>query len=108
VWRQNVGTLPAYDDRGKVRYVKFGPPAGAGDISGILLPSGRRIEIEVKVRGRKRTKAQVAWAQFILAAGGVYCHVDQRDEPIDAAVRRCVAEVASAVAKAPALGVARD
>jgi hypothetical protein len=73
VWRQNVGSIPVRDRRGRVtRVFHAGPPIGASDISGIVAPEGWRLEIELKMPGGKRSKAQTVWANVIARMGGVY------------------------------------
>lgn len=68
LWRQNTGK--AYPP-GSDRLVTFGVP-GQGDISGIVAPSGRRLEIECKsARGRQR-EDQEAFQRVIERFGGIY------------------------------------
>jgi len=62
VWRANVGR------RGKIL---FGRP-GQGDISGLLAPLGRRVEIETKTPAGELSDRQKAFRSDILAMGGVY------------------------------------
>jgi hypothetical protein len=71
VWRQNSGALK--DSTGRV--VRYGI-VGGGDISGIIGPGGKRIEIEVKAGRDKIREQQINFARMILAAGGIYllCH----------------------------------
>ena len=93
VWRQNVGTILIRGEEGGIqRAIHAGPPTGAADISGIVVGSGRRIEIECKVMGRKRTKEQELWGQFIERSGGVYALVTD-EEPIESAVERVMEKV---------------
>lgn len=73
LWRQNCGKIPVRDRTGKTaRVFNAGPPKGAADISGIILPEGWRLEIEVKAGKGKRSPAQESWAAFIERSGGVY------------------------------------
>lgn len=68
IWRQNTGK--AYPP-GSDRLVTFGV-LGQGDISGIVAPSGRRLEIECKsARGRQR-EDQETFQRVIERFGGVY------------------------------------
>ncbi len=68
-WRNNVGNARTLD--GKRRY-RFGL-AGSADITGILAPDGRRLEIEVKRPGLGQLRpAQVRFGQRILDMGGIY------------------------------------
>lgn len=70
LWRQNVGSVKVGD-----RLFRAGPPAGAADLSGLVVGHGWRLEIEVKTTSA-RTKAQRLWADFILSSGGVYVHAN--------------------------------
>jgi hypothetical protein len=73
VWRQNCGQIPVRDRTGKVvRVFDPGPPNGAADLSGIVLGSGRRLEIEVKDADGEQSDDQRRWQDFITRAGGVY------------------------------------
>lgn len=66
IWRQNTGA--ALTKNGMVR---FGVP-GQADITGLLIPSGRRIEIEVKdAKGRQR-ESQKNFQAMIEKSGGIY------------------------------------
>ena len=66
IWRQNTGAI-VIDNR----MVKFGVP-GQADITGLLIPSGRRLEIEVKnAKGRQR-EAQKKFQAMIEKSGGIY------------------------------------
>ena len=72
--RQNVGTVKVSDGH----FFHAGPPKGAADISGIVIPHGWRIEIETKIGDAKLRKAQRAWGRMIRDAGGVHvvCNSD--------------------------------
>jgi hypothetical protein len=72
VWRQNAGKIPVRDRAGKVVRVFHAAPTGAADISGVVMRSGRRLEIELKMPKKKRSKEQIAWAELMLAAGALY------------------------------------
>ena len=66
VWRQNTGKAEL---RGRV--VQFGVP-GQADISGIVAPHGRRLEIECKsATGRLRTQ-QRKFGEMIERMGGLF------------------------------------
>lgn len=66
IWRQNTGAA-----LGKSGLIRFGVP-GQADITGLLIPSGRRIEIEVKdAKGRQR-QSQKKFQAMIENAGGIY------------------------------------
>lgn len=72
VWRQNTG-FHVFEHKGKKRAVRYGEP-GACDISGVMKPDGRRIEIEVKRPkpwGKEPTEDQREWLQMTLDHGGI-------------------------------------
>lgn len=66
IWRQNTGALKIDD-----RFIRFGVP-GQADITGLLIPSGRRIEIEVKDAKGSQRKAQKKFQAMIEKSGGIY------------------------------------
>lgn len=68
LWRQNVGLVKKADGG----MFRAGPPKGAADLSGIVAPSGRRLEIEVKGSGDKMRPEQTAWGIFVRKMGGLY------------------------------------
>lgn len=67
IWRANV--IAARSRTGQV--IRAGVP-GQADISGILWPNGRRIEIETKSRKGKQREAQRRWQEMIEKMGGLY------------------------------------
>jgi len=85
VWRSNTGAMP--NPRG--RLVRFGV-RGSADLTGLLRPSGVRLEIEVKrPGGGKQTDDQAAYEASIRSAGGVYILVRSVEEcraKLDAAI----------------------
>lgn len=84
LWRQNTGK--GYPP-GSSRLVTFGVP-GQGDISGIVAPSGRRLEIECKsARGRQR-EDQEMFQRVIERFGGVYV-LARSVEDVDRALAAC-------------------
>ena len=91
VWRQNSGTIVFRDPSGSTRAFHAGPPKGAADISGIVIPEGWRLEIECKA-GTKRTSEQVRWAEFIARSGGVYV-LAEASEGVDGAMEKVSAAV---------------
>jgi hypothetical protein len=64
----------------------------------VLTTRGRRLEIELKMPGEKRTRAQLNWARMIAALGGVYVLVEY-DPTLDlpANVARAVAQIVAAL-----------
>lgn len=67
IWRANV--LVAKDARGRV--VRAGI-TGQADISGLLGPTGRRIEIECKSPHGRQSDEQRRWQAMIEDRGGLY------------------------------------
>lgn len=86
IWRQNTGAK----SRGG-RLIRFGK-VGAGDLTGLIAPDGRRLEIECKKKGNKtdpdRVLAQQKYADMIRSNGGVYVLAYSLDD-----VRRAMGEV---------------
>ncbi len=76
IWRQNVGSIPVRDERGRVvRVFHTGVPKGAADISGYVRPEGWRLEIEVKGPGGERSPEQERFARLVTQGGCVYALV---------------------------------
>ena len=75
IWRQNSGTIVFREPGRGTRAFHAGPPKGAADLSGIVIPEGWRLEIECKA-GTARTPEQVRWGEFIARSGGVYVLVE--------------------------------
>lgn len=67
LWRANV--LVARTRTGQV--VRAGVK-GQADISGILAPSGKRIEVEVKTGGATTSEAQRNWRAMMEKFGALY------------------------------------
>lgn len=67
VWKMHVGSV--IDPRG--RKITFGV-VGQADISGLFLPSGRRLEIETKVKKNRQSPEQKIWQAEIERYGGLY------------------------------------
>lgn len=67
IWRANV--LVAKDQSG--RLVRAGIK-GQADISGILAPAGRRVEIECKSATGRQSPEQKRWQAMIESLGGIY------------------------------------
>lgn len=65
-WRSNAGA--AIGQRGLIR---FGLQ-GQADISGLMLPEGRRIEIEVKTDRGRQSEQQRKFQRMIEKHGGLY------------------------------------
>jgi hypothetical protein len=76
IWRQNVGSIPVRDERGRiVRVFHTGVPKGAADLSGYVRPEGWRLEIEVKDDGGVRSPEQETFARLVAQGGCVYALV---------------------------------
>lgn len=77
IWRQNTGVgwfangQPARRKDPGAYPVKFGVP-GQGDLSGLILPSGRRLEIECKTVKGKQSEDQRNFQAMIERFGGLY------------------------------------
>lgn len=74
LWRQNSGTAVIQGTNGPRGFK--GAPKGAADLSGIVRPEGRRLEIEVKgpdyAPNKARDADQKAWRELIESFGGIY------------------------------------
>jgi len=81
IWRANV--LVAKDSKGRV--VRAGIP-GQADISGLLAPTGRRIEIECKSPTGKQRDDQARWQAMIESLGGLYV-LARSPHDVEAALR---------------------
>lgn len=79
IWRQMVGSAPAWDGKAVLR---FGTP-GQADILGVV--RGRAIAIEVKSQRGKQRDAQKLWQRAFEAAGGLYV-VARSVEDVETAV----------------------
>lgn len=109
IWRQNCGKVPIRDDDGRVlRVFDAGPPKGAADLSGIVIPEGWRLEIEVKADGGRVSPAQKRWRDFIVASGGVHAVVKFDDgATLEENVARAVATIEQAIVDRGVRGIAR-
>lgn len=81
LWRNNTGA--ASTKTGQV--VRFGVP-GQADISGVLAPHGRRIEIEVKSATGRQSQKQRRFQAMIEKHGGLYV-LARSVEDVGAALR---------------------
>lgn len=80
VWRANTGLASTVHGT----KLRFGIK-GQADITGILGPTGKRLEIEVKSSTGKQTADQQAWEKQIASLGGMYIlarSLDQAMVPI--------------------------
>jgi hypothetical protein len=99
IWRQNVGNIPVRDESGRIlRMFNSGPPKGAADLSGIILPEGWRLEIELKSAEGRLSEPQNRWRAFVQRAGGVYVLVQyDASLSIDDNLRVAVASIEQAI-----------
>lgn len=77
IWRVNTGVgwfangQPARKTDPGAYPVEFGVK-GQADISGLLLPTGRRLEIETKTQRGRQSEHQKRWQAMIERMGGLY------------------------------------
>lgn len=75
LWRNNRFVGKAVGAGGKVRHVSAGID-GQGDLSGVIAPTGRRVEVEIKAeygRGRDhQSPVQQAFQRRMESMGGIY------------------------------------
>jgi hypothetical protein len=72
IWRMSVGAAMTIDPRTRtMRKLTFGVP-GQADLSGLLEPTGRRLEIELKTPTGRQTPEQRIWQAEIERYGGLY------------------------------------
>lgn len=77
LWRANVGVgwfahgEPARKTDAESYPVKFGVP-GQADVSGIIAPWGRRLEIECKTATGRQSAEQKTFQRVVEAMGGVF------------------------------------
>ncbi len=84
VWRNNRVKAMVTGRGGKPRMVDAGID-GQADISGILAPSGKRIEVEVKAPGDRQSEVQKAFQAMIQSHGGIYI--------VATSVKQCLEEM---------------
>lgn len=82
IWRQNTGAARLPGKNRTTQVVRFGVK-GAADLTGIVIATGRRVEIEVKRPGNKPTAEQVSYGEFIRKNGGIYLVVHSIQETLD-------------------------
>lgn len=75
VWRQNVGCV----EKKTGGFFHAGPPAGASDLAGIVAPGGWFLAIETKGSHTRTDAEQLAYAEMISAAGGIYLRLNAKD-----------------------------
>ena len=69
VWRQNAGTLSAYNRDGSERFIRMGA-TGISDVIGFL-KGGRFLACEVKAPGKNPTAQQQEFLDSVNRAGGL-------------------------------------
>ena len=88
LWRANVGlAIPVSqvcdDCRRRCRPVQFGVP-GQADLTGIIGPVGRRLEVEVKSPTGSQSEKQRRFQQMVEMRGGLYAVVRSVDDALRA------------------------
>lgn len=71
LWRNNRVKAKVLGTGGRERFLNAGVN-GQGDLSGIIGPSGRRLEIETKAGKDRLNEAQKNFCAMIRELGGVY------------------------------------
>lgn len=75
LWRQPAGKIMAAHRGSRGEYVPDGAiecaPVGAADLSGIVAPTGVRLEVELKGARTKTTDDQVRWRESMRDRGAV-------------------------------------
>jgi hypothetical protein len=69
-WRSNSGAARLPGRGGKLQLVRFGTP-GVSDLLAVA-PGGKLIAVELKAGKNPQTKAQAAFAEQVVARGGIY------------------------------------
>lgn len=96
LWRQPSGKIQAARG-GSVECA----PVGAADLTGIVAPTGARIEIELKGARTPTTDEQVLWRESMAARGAVALQLRyDRTLDIDRNIALACAEISRAVAPA--------
>lgn len=85
LWRQLNGNLYwKNEETGEFFPVSLGPPKGAADLTGYVLGSGRRLEIEMKSQSGTMKPAQENWRVQMMRANVVHL-VAKYDESVSMA-----------------------
>lgn len=118
LWRANVGAgwfaggEPARKTDAGVYPVKFGVP-GQADISGLIAPWGRRLEIECKTATGRQSAEQFRFQRVVETFGGLYL-LARSVEDVDAVMnelgihRRCTANIPGGQTDEQYSGVAEE
>jgi hypothetical protein len=100
LWRQNVGRVPIISEGRLARVFNAGPPKGAADLSGYVIPEGWRLEVEVKGDATPLRPEQVTFARNVTQAGCVYVLVRyDAARSLDANLSEAVTLVEEALAR---------
>lgn len=102
LWRANCGAAVPYSvvrealrliAQGKIqdavqyltrqRPVTFGIP-GQGDTSGLVAPTGRRLEIEIKTSNDRMSPEQMTFCEMVRRTGGIYVEARSVEEAVEA------------------------
>lgn len=93
VWRQPAGKILT-----KNNTAVQAAPVGAADITGVVIGSGRMLQIECKGAATSTTNEQKIWADNVTKWGAVYlCCRIREGELLIPAVDRCVQDVLTAI-----------
>ena len=96
IWPQETGVARALSTD---QVVSFGVKGG-GDLSGLLAPDGRRLEVEIKTGKARQSKQQRRFEAMLTRFGGLYLLVSSlAQEGEDAAVDNAIAHVTAEVKK---------
>lgn len=90
VERRNVGSVQV---AGTNRWFHAGPPKGACDIGGVAGPGGWAVYVECKVKGRKRSPEQIAYAEMVQGHGAIYELADEKTRSVAQVVTSVRAEL---------------
>lgn len=94
LWRQPAGRL----ELSRGGFVDAAP-VGAADLTGVVVPEGWRIEIEVKGPRTPTTTEQVHWREFMAASGAIALQVRYDGQLLlEENLLRAVEEIRAAIA----------
>ena len=99
LWAQNSGVFLLGKKDEQKRAFHAGVPKGAADISGLVSPSGRRIEIELKSPKAKYTEEQKLFGEAIQNLGGIYVFFRMLSNDGDKELEPCINTIREAIEK---------
>lgn len=89
-WRNNRAKVKVLRENGRVGWMDAGID-GQADISGLLAPRGRRLEIEVKVGKDQLREDQERFRNAVVSLGAVYIEAREMGQTL-AEVRKAIEE----------------